>query len=293
MRLFAGTAPRLVPPHAVPDGALEHLLAATPVSSVFVAENVGRYRAAGSRRAAPVVGITSGGRGLPGRRTEAVKLHGACWVGTNVVPVSLDDDGIGLVADHLLITRTPRSSFFGPQREVLGIWDSLKERWPQPFAVRDDQPLLVFEGPAEVIPHPEVRYAEPADVAEVLPASAAMFQEEVGYSPYVQGDNGYVRRVSRLIQDRRTFVVMRDGRVMFKADVGAAAGDVCQIQGVWVAPAFRGQGLAAPCMAAVVEQVQQRWPTVSLYVNSYNLPALRTYRRVGFRQAGTFATVLF
>jgi predicted GNAT family acetyltransferase len=32
---------------------------------------------------------------------------------------------------------------------------------------------------------------------------------------------------------------------------------------------------------------------VSLYVNAYNLPALAAYRRVGFRQVGTFATVLF
>ncbi|WP_258933656.1 hypothetical protein [Nesterenkonia pannonica] len=34
-------------------------------------------------------------------------------------------------------------------------------------------------------------------------------------------------------------------------------------------------------------------PTVSLYVNDYNAPALSTYRRVGFDQVGTYATVLF
>ncbi len=34
-------------------------------------------------------------------------------------------------------------------------------------------------------------------------------------------------------------------------------------------------------------------PVVSLYVNDYNAPALATYRRVGFEQVGTYATVLF
>jgi predicted GNAT family acetyltransferase len=34
-------------------------------------------------------------------------------------------------------------------------------------------------------------------------------------------------------------------------------------------------------------------PSVSLYVNDYNVRAVRTYERVGFRQVGTFATVLF
>jgi predicted GNAT family acetyltransferase len=31
----------------------------------------------------------------------------------------------------------------------------------------------------------------------------------------------------------------------------------------------------------------------SLYVNSFNTAARATYRRVGFRQVGTYATVLF
>jgi len=34
-------------------------------------------------------------------------------------------------------------------------------------------------------------------------------------------------------------------------------------------------------------------PTVSLYVNDYNTRAIAAYHRVGFRQVGTFATVLF
>lgn len=297
MKLFAGAATRLVPPHAVPSGALEDLLAGFRVSSVFVGENVANYRATPSNSTPPLIGIAQGTRGLPGRRSQALELSGACWVGSNVVPVALDADGVKLVAEYLVTSRVPRSSFFGPQREVLGIWDAVKDRWRDPFAVREEQPLLVLEdahhAASRVEPHPEIRTAQPHEFSEVLPASVAMFEEEVGYSPLGDGETGYVRRVSRLIQDRRTYVLTRDARVIFKADVGAAHGDVCQIQGVWVAPDQRGRGLAAPCMSAVIEDLRRRWPTVSLYVNSYNLPALRTYHRVGFRQVGTFATVLF
>jgi len=47
-------------------------------------------------------------------------------------------------------------------------------------------------------------------------------------------------------------------------------------------------------MAAVVELTLGRVaPLVSLYVNSYNVAALACYRRVGFRQVGTYATILF
>ncbi len=72
------------------------------------------------------------------------------------------------------------------------------------------------------------------------------------------------------------------------------AGGVGQVQGVWVAPRHRGRRLSEAGMAAVVLAARQEVaPVVSLYVNDYNSRALAAYRAVGFRQVGTFATVLF
>ncbi len=81
---------------------------------------------------------------------------------------------------------------------------------------------------------------------------------------------------------------------MFKADLGAVSRRVAQVQGVYVDPSWRRRGLAAPAMAAVVAlALEQGVEVVSLYVNSFNTPALAAYRRTGFEQVGTFATVLF
>lgn len=53
-------------------------------------------------------------------------------------------------------------------------------------------------------------------------------------------------------------------------------------------------GLATAAMAAVTRDALLRVaPTVSLYVNDFNLPARRVYERCGFRPVGTLATVLF
>ena len=40
-----------------------------------------------------------------------------------------------------------------------------------------------------------------------------------------------------------------------------------------------------------IQRDMRRMP--SLYVNEYNHAARRTYDRIGFRQVGTFASVLF
>jgi len=82
--------------------------------------------------------------------------------------------------------------------------------------------------------------------------------------------------------------------VLFKAEVGAATAFGSQVQGVWVHPDHRGEGLAAPAMAAVVNQIlTDIAPAVTLYVNDHNIAARRTYERVGFTQTATFASILF
>src|SRR5699024_8313970 len=66
-----------------------------------------------------------------------------------------------------------------------------------------------------------------------------------------------------------------------------------QVQGVWVHPDHRGEGLAAPAMAAVVNQIlTDIAPAVTLYVNDHTIAARRTYERVGFTQTATFASIL-
>jgi hypothetical protein len=66
------------------------------------------------------------------------------------------------------------------------------------------------------------------------------------------------------------------------------------VQGVWVDPAMRGNGLSVHGMAALVEEALRTIaPTVTLYVNDYNAAARAAYRRVGFTDVGTFMSVLF
>jgi predicted GNAT family acetyltransferase len=154
---------------------------------------------------------------------------------------------------------------------------------------------MVTAGPPLVPPDPLVRRVRIDELDILWPASVAMFTEEVGVSPTI-GDGGaaYRARLEQLIRSGRAFARIEHGRVIFKAEIGAVTPQACQVQGVWVRPDCRGQGLAAPGMAAVVvEAARSIAPLVSLYVNEYNHPARAAYRRVGFAEIGRFMSVLF
>lgn len=224
------------------------------------------------------------------------RLRSLCWIGANVVPVQADAEAIAAFADRA--KRLPRrcSSIVGRAEHVLPLWHALAPTWGPARDVRARQPMLVIDR-ATPLPQPDpgVRVVRPDELDLVLPACVAMFTEEVGISPMV-GDGGslYRARVAELVDSRRAYARIENGEVFFKAEIGAATAGVCQIQGVWVNPAHRGRGLAVPGMAAVVELARREVaPTVSLYVNDYNVAALATYRSVGFRVVDTFSSVLF
>ena len=260
------------------------ILARDPVTNVFVAS---RVEAAGLdpwRLGAEMWGHVVDGR-----------LTGLCYAGANVVPVVVDEAGVNVFADRARRYGRRCSSIVGPHDLVAPMWHRLEPAWGPARDVRPNQPLMVTTRPPAVPADPYVRRVQPGEIDVLLPASIAMFTEEVGVSP-VAADGGalYRSRVNELIQLGRSFARIEDGRVMFKAEVGAVTEAACQIQGVWVDPALRGQGLSVAGMAAVVEEcLRSIAPSVSLYVNDYNVPARRAYERVGFATIGTFMSVLF
>lgn len=258
-----------------------------PVTNVFVA----------ARLDEGALGSTGVAYGLEASGPGQGELRSMLWASANIVPVNATADDLERYAARVKRARRRSSSFFGPADQVLPLWQMLSRSYGPARSFRPEQPLMVATPQARarssVEPEPCVRVAQPHEVDAIVPAAAAMFTEEIGYAPYVGSSAAYRAGVQRLVLQGRTFVLMDGSRVRFKADVGSLASDVAQIQGVWIDPAWRGRGLAAPCMARVVDLVQaQLAPTVSLYVNDYNTPALRAYERAGFERVGTFATVI-
>ena len=258
---------------------------ANPVANVFVASRVRALGLDPGRLGAQVWGFEQGGQ-----------LTSACYSGANLVPVEAKAaNEIAAFADRALRQGRRCSSIVGEASAVTQLWQHLRPYWGPAREIRPVQPLMAISGPPLVAPDEGVRRVRVEEIDVLMPACIAMFTEEVGVSP-LAGDGGaaYRARVSELVKSGRAFARIEDGRVIFKAEVGAATPDACQVQGVWVRPEFRGRGLAAPGMAAVVNEAQASIaPVVSLYVNDFNHPARAAYLRAGFAEVGRLMSVLF
>jgi predicted GNAT family acetyltransferase len=260
------------------------LLDRDPVAHVFVTSRIEQAGLAESRLGAQVWGFGDRGR-----------LEALCYSGANLVPVEAGPEAVRAFADRARRQGRRCSSLVGAADAVLPLWRLLEPHWGRAREVRAAQPLLALSGPPAVAPDPAVRQVRPDELEVLLPACVAMFTEEIGISPTV-GDGGalYRARVQELIAQGRAYARIEGRAVLFKAEIGAATSRVCQVQGVWVHPSLRGQGLSEAGTAAVVELARREVaPVVSLYVNDFNEAARRAYARVGFEEVGTFTSVLF
>jgi predicted GNAT family acetyltransferase len=263
---------------------LGRLLARDPVRHVFVASRLHASAMQTWRLGGEIWGWFRGD-----------ELVSACYAGANLVPVEGVPESLFAFADRARRLGRRCSSIVGPTEEVGELWRHLQHAWGPARDVRMQQPVLLCDRAPSVVADPAVRRVREDEIHLLLPASVAMFTEEVGVPP-TQGDSmtAYRSRVLEIVRAGHSFARIENGRVLFKAEIGAVAGSVCQVQGVWVEPALRGRGVAAPGMAAVVEQAREAGLTdVTLYVNDYNTPARATYARTGFREVDRFASVLF
>ena len=224
-------------------------------------------------------------------------LRSLCYAGTNLVPICAGPTAVAAFAD--LARRNGRnnvSTIVGPAGPTARLWSLLEASWGPPRELRRHQPLMVTDSvPGGVRPDPLVRRVRRDEIDALMPACVAMFTEEVGVSPLAGGGGlHYQARMAELVSTGMVFARFEGGRVIFKAEIGAVTDRVCQLQGVWVTPERRGQGLSVPALATVLRcALRDVAPAVSLYVNDYNRAARAAYRRVGFTEVGAFMSVLF
>lgn len=216
-----------------------------------------------------------------------------CFAGANLIPLRGNLIDLNAFADEAKSTARRCSSLVGRADLVLPMWQRLEPAWGPARDVRADQPLMALNTHPQCTLDTEVRQVRPEELDAYLVAAVDMFIGEVGVDPRLgDGGRGYRRRVASLIAAGRAWARFEHGQVVFKAEVGSQSPSVGQIQGVWVHPELRGRGMGTAGTATLAAVIVGSGRIASLYVNDFNTVARAAYARIGFKEVGTFATIL-
>lgn len=254
------------------------LLEAHPVEGVAVADWLQRY-------------------GRDALRWKRVWLYGdaLCFSGANLLPVNADDAAARVFARLAAEQGRMCSSIVGRLPATATLWRELEPSWGPAREIRSRQVVMVSDGDCPVTPDPQVREAGSADFDAFYQASIEMYIEEIGASPIAHdGGHAYRSRISELIGNRVAYVRTDGDRVVFKAELGAVTPRCAQLQGVWVHPDLRGNGVGTAGTARVLELARKRGVgTIALAVNDFNSAARYAYEQCGFREIADQMVVLF
>ena len=150
--------------------------------------------------------------------------------------------------------------------------------------------LFELHSPAHADEVDGFRTATMDDLELVMPVQAEMAFEESGINPMESDPEGFRARCSRRIQQGRTWVVVENGTLIFKADLISETDDVAYLEGVWVNPERRGNNIGLRCMSQLARVLTNK-KSICLLVNERNTSAHDFYSKAGYEFRGVYDTI--
>lgn len=137
----------------------------------------------------------------------------------------------------------------------------------------------------------ELRPATPDELAIVMEINAGMALVECGADPSKTDAAGFRARTLRRVEQGQVWVGVKNGKIVFKADVLATTPQAVYLEGVYVVPAERGRGCGLRCVRQLSRILLRQTSLVCLFVNQDNAAGQALYQKVGFQPAGHYRTI--
>ncbi len=223
-------------------------------------------------------------------RNEEGQLEGVALIGHHILFETRSDDAIKAFAElaqnckeaYVLLAEQDKAQTFwnfyadgGKALRVLCRDQLMEQRWP--VEVRESAP--------------ELRLATLDELDRVATAQGQIAFEENGVNPLEKDPEGFLARCARRITNGKTWVLVEDGQLIFKADIISDTPDIIYLEGIWVKPQERNKGYGLRCMSQLMRELLPRTQAVCLLVNENFKEAQAFYKRAGFKMISPYDTI--
>lgn len=215
-------------------------------------------------------------------------------------------EGIALLGHATLIEARTESSLSAFARLaqqsslpylIRGEEDVVKKFWRQygksgQGASRVCRELLMEQVTAPLVePVNGLRLARLADLESVVRVNAEMAQAESGSDPLKRDPDGFRARTARRISLGRNWVWIKDGKLLFKADIIAETPQVIYLEGVYVDPGERGKGHGSTCLSQLGQILLRRTESICLTLNASKEKTKSFYGKAGYTLRSYYDTI--
>lgn len=226
-----------------------------------------------------------------GYRSLDGKLEGVALIGHSTLVEARTDDAMHALAITARQAETPIHLIMSDGKAAESFWKYFSGNSREP-RLKCTEELFELGFPFLVNKCKwQVRYATLEELEPVAKAQAEVALLESGVDPMVRDRDGFLRRVARRIEQNRVFVVVQNGELLFKADVVAQTDDVAYLEGVYVHPDFRGQGIGSGCLAEVGVRLLTEVQNICLLSNVKFGSVHRSFVKAGFRNTDRCTTL--
>jgi predicted GNAT family acetyltransferase len=136
-----------------------------------------------------------------------------------------------------------------------------------------------------------LRQACPEDLPQVVAVNSEMASKEDGTDPLKRDPQGFIERTARRIEQGRVWLWVKDGKLIFKADIVADTPQAVYLEGVYVNPDERGKGYGLRCLTQLGWALLARTESICLTVSDREDSASNFYYKAGYRLSSYYETI--
>jgi uncharacterized protein len=218
------------------------------------------------------------------------QLEGVALVGHATLIETVSDRALAALAQ--VARECPNTHMIMAEKErVAEFWSHYSEaRYRQRLACREW--LFELSWPIEAHEHFEsLRPAKACELDLVMPVQAELAFAESGVNPLEIDAEGFRERCLRRIEQGRTWVVVENDSLVFKADVISKTPEVIYLEGIWLREDQRHQNVGTRLMSELMRRLLKETKSICLLVNEANEWAQSFYRKCGFHFRATYETI--
>ncbi len=217
-----------------------------------------------------------------GYRNSSGKLEGVALIGHTTLVEARTIQANAALALTARESETPIYVMMSDNETIDSFWEIYKQPDTQPRLVCTEKLFEVnFPFPVQDCKW-DVRLAKPDELQPIAEAHAEVAFLESGTNPLEKDEEGFLKRCLRRIEKDRTFVVFENEKLVFKADIVAETNDVIYLEGIYVSPEYRGQGIAPSCLSNLSLDLLERVENICMLSNLKFESAHRSFSKAGY-----------